>query len=473
MPIDFRTESLREPLASRDTAISCLVRLGAQNGVNLQIETVRERANTDGDTITVSRLIKLADECGLQLEWVRLDWQGLKTTGFSELLIFRENANCVVLTGDARSEVEKVSIWDPHHDGVIFYTGREEFERAWSGHALMIKPKEAGKAPTSPSQQSVFNAIASEIRGAPGDIANPDAPGNPALVGGSLSPGNHGGPTRHWRKPLLGFAAVGATAAVGVAIFLLVHPGEHKAVSIGTLARGDAPGAEDTPSVGKTAARPTANDVAGSTLTTPSRIISVPTSAEPQGELSSTIPKTSVASTPEMTSTPATSEPPALVMGNTPPPGPKPGAPYVGANPTDTAPGSQAISVGSVSSATTPPAALSSANEPSAETSAAPATGLTEARLSAADTAALLARGDVLFSKGDVVAARAFYERAADAGEGRAALRLGETFDPVFLDQARLRAARGDLSTALSWYRRARDLGVAEAEILLKSREAK
>ena len=54
MPIDFRTESLREPVASRDTAISCLVRLGAQNGVDLEIETVRRRADLDGDTITVS-----------------------------------------------------------------------------------------------------------------------------------------------------------------------------------------------------------------------------------------------------------------------------------------------------------------------------------------------------------------------------------------------------------------------------------
>ena len=96
-----------------------------------------------------------------------------------------------------------------------------------------------------------------------------------------------------------------------------------------------------------------------------------------------------------------------------------------------------------------------------------------ETRLSAADTAALLARGDVLFSKGDVVAARLFYESAANAGQGQAALRLGETFGPVFLDQARLRGARGDLSTALSWYRRARDLGVAEAEILLKTLEPK
>jgi hypothetical protein len=473
MPIDFRTESLREPLASRDTAISCLVRLAAQNGVNIQIETVRDRASTDGDTITVSRLIKLADECGLQLEWVRLDWQGLITTGFSELLIFRENTNCVVLTGGMRAGVEKLSIWDPHHDGVIFYMGREEFERAWNGHALMITPKAKGKARTPTSQQGAFNAIASEIRGAPGDITKPESSGNPALVGGSLSPGNHGGPTRHWRKPLLGFAAVGAMAAVSVAIFLLVHPEENKAGSIATLARGDAPGAEDTRPVRETAARPSDSDVAASTATTPSRIISAPMSAELQGELSSTIPKTSVASTPEMTSTPATSEPPALEMGNAPPPGPKPGAPHARANRTDTAPASPTISVGSASSATAPPAASSSANELSAETPPAPATDLTEARLSAADAAALLARGDVLFSKGDVIAARAFYERAADAGEGRAALKLGETFDPIFLDQARLRAARGDLSTALSWYRRARDLGVAEAEILLKSREAK
>ena len=48
-----------------------------------------------------------------------------------------------------------------------------------------------------------------------------------------------------------------------------------------------------------------------------------------------------------------------------------------------------------------------------------------------------------------------------------------ETFDPVFLDLARLRGVRGDLSAALFWYRRSRDLGVAEAGLLLKSLGAK
>src|SRR5262249_24722896 len=93
-------------------------------------------------------------------------------------------------------------------------------------------------------------------------------------------------------------------------------------------------------------------------------------------------------------------------------------------------------------------------------------------RLPRPEIAALLARGDVLFSTGALAAARTFYERAADAGEAQAALRLGETYDPSFLDHAHLRGVRGNLETARSWYRRARDLGAAEAEILLNTPQA-
>ncbi|HJZ16815.1 MAG TPA: hypothetical protein VJ251_15335, partial [Stellaceae bacterium] len=103
----------------------------------------------------------------------------------------------------------------------------------------------------------------------------------------------------------------------------------------------------------------------------------------------------------------------------------------------------------------------------------APAIPPADATLSAAEISVLLARGDKSLSSGDVASARLYYGRAANAGDGQAALRLGETFDPVFLEHAHLRSARGDLAAALSWYRRARDMGAAEAAVLLNSLEAK
>ena len=110
--------------------------------------------------------------------------------------------------------------------------------------------------------------------------------------------------------------------------------------------------------------------------------------------------------------------------------------------------------------------------DPNAATSA-PIIPPADATLSAAEVSVLLTRGDKSFSSGDVASARLFYGRAANAGDGQAALRLGETFDPVFLEHAHLRSARGDLSAALSWYRRARDMGIGEAAVLLDSLEAK
>jgi hypothetical protein len=79
--------------------------------------------------------------------------------------------------------------------------------------------------------------------------------------------------------------------------------------------------------------------------------------------------------------------------------------------------------------------------------------------LSPGEIAALVARGDRLLGAGDITSARLFYERAADAGDGSAALRLGATFDPDFLNRAGIRGSTGDLAEALSWYRRASDLG--------------
>jgi hypothetical protein len=112
-------------------------------------------------------------------------------------------------------------------------------------------------------------------------------------------------------------------------------------------------------------------------------------------------------------------------------------------------------------SAGTPSAVLSSTTgqpHPSLQPAAA------QSYLSSEDTAALVGRGDAFIMAGDISSARLHYERAAEAGDGRAALRMGATFDPAFLDQAGIRGAFVDPRQALTWYRRARDLGQAEAE---------
>ena len=90
-------------------------------------------------------------------------------------------------------------------------------------------------------------------------------------------------------------------------------------------------------------------------------------------------------------------------------------------------------------------------------------------QLSPEQVSLLLARGDELVKRADVVTGRLFYERAADAGDAQAALRLGASYDPSFLAQPGIRGVRGDPALATHWYKRARDLGaVVEAEALLK-----
>jgi hypothetical protein len=105
---------------------------------------------------------------------------------------------------------------------------------------------------------------------------------------------------------------------------------------------------------------------------------------------------------------------------------------------------------------------------PSAASVVAPAAG---SRLSATAISELLARGDALLEAGDIASARLYYERAAEAGSGPAALRMGATFDTVLARRPFWGAFSADPDKALLWYRRARELGVAEAEHRIKTLE--
>lgn len=90
-----------------------------------------------------------------------------------------------------------------------------------------------------------------------------------------------------------------------------------------------------------------------------------------------------------------------------------------------------------------------------------------------ADAEDLVARGSELLGNGDIAAARLFFERAAEAGNAHAALFVGRTFDPAYLERAGVRGMRGDLDEAAVWYRRARDLGESDAQRYLDNLAAR
>lgn len=89
--------------------------------------------------------------------------------------------------------------------------------------------------------------------------------------------------------------------------------------------------------------------------------------------------------------------------------------------------------------------------EPTEESSHGP----TEPGTISVDSTALMARGEAFLALGDIAAARLFYERAADSGSAPAMTALGKTYDPAFLDRARVVGIRSDPALAADWYRRA------------------
>jgi TPR repeat protein len=75
----------------------------------------------------------------------------------------------------------------------------------------------------------------------------------------------------------------------------------------------------------------------------------------------------------------------------------------------------------------------------------------------------LINRGEASFAEGDVAAARLILERVAEAGDARAALKLGATYDPIVLRGMNVVGIRPDPEQARLWYERAVEFGSREA----------
>jgi TPR repeat protein len=71
----------------------------------------------------------------------------------------------------------------------------------------------------------------------------------------------------------------------------------------------------------------------------------------------------------------------------------------------------------------------------------------------------LIKLGQDFLKNGDFSSARLLLRRAAEAGSAAAALSLGETFDPLVIQQLHAIGVQADPAEAREWYERAAQLG--------------
>ncbi|MEJ2123794.1 MAG: hypothetical protein P8Y67_12345 [Alphaproteobacteria bacterium] len=82
---------------------------------------------------------------------------------------------------------------------------------------------------------------------------------------------------------------------------------------------------------------------------------------------------------------------------------------------------------------------------------------------------AILNKAAILINANDVASARLLFEYAANRGSAKAALAMGQTFDPAFFRAAEIIGLRPNPQKAIAWYQKAAALGNKEAQKRLSS----
>jgi len=121
------------------------------------------------------------------------------------------------------------------------------------------------------------------------------------------------------------------------------------------------------------------------------------------------------------------------------------------------APGPQVLTAAPPSAVLERPAA---AGRPSL---AAPQTGTRSRAAPIPEEAAMLARATSLLNNNDVSSARLLFEHLAKRGSAKAALAMGQTYDPAFFGRFQSTGLKPDIEKARQWYGQAADLGDQEA----------
>jgi hypothetical protein len=303
-------------------------------------------------------------------------------------------------------------------------------------------------------------------------------------------------------KARLGAALVAAAALVGTGVFLLLPATTQNPVSAAakpsavgaaavpagsdpavpsTVAQKTSPAAAlrtSAPAISTAVTAPAVTEARPANVPLVKPPVAAPERSDKANPTAIAIPETTVAAAPPAAADPPETKVPANVAPPTDAAGPA-APPSIASAVTPAAITDRAEAKTAVASlepakeatAVAAPAVISPPPAPSAaaKREAEPAK---EPALSSGEIALLLERGDRLFGIGDIASARLFYERAAEAGDGQAALRLGGTYDPAFLQRAQLRLP-GDPKLAVFWYRRAQELGAGEAQLLLSGMQTR
>jgi hypothetical protein len=114
-------------------------------------------------------------------------------------------------------------------------------------------------------------------------------------------------------------------------------------------------------------------------------------------------------------------------------------------------------------------------SDPAPPQGAAPLTRGIALKVGAPDeqAASFFALGLVALADGDVAGARAFLDRAADEGDTRALMVLGDTYDPATLTRLGAVGIRGDAGRARDYYARALAAGVGAARQRIAALDSK
>ena len=85
----------------------------------------------------------------------------------------------------------------------------------------------------------------------------------------------------------------------------------------------------------------------------------------------------------------------------------------------------------------------------------------------------LFVQGEARLAEGDVMGARMFFKKGAEAGDAQSAIAMGATYDPTLFAALKVQGMRPDIELARQWYQKAVNLGSKDARDRLDKLAAK